>query len=449
MRQDPPAPYNPARLNRFWKDEPWDKLVPPGGFIQDFVLANRGIESPTKFAVWTGVFIVSSTIKRAAWLDWASKMYPNFYIIMVAPPRLNPKTEISARAERLLLDGYQKYLPPRLAVEKRTSMMLSRCTPESISLVLEASENEAWYNEATKTYEKVKGAEVLFLIEELSDFLGKQKYNEGLVSRLTSLYNCKDVHTDMTIARGLKVYHNVFVNLLGGTTRDGLTSSLTVDAFGSGFMSRVIIVYQYMPTRMFVVPIRQIPGLPPIEDQMKRLAWVAENAVGEYTLSPEALEFYSDWYPKFKQRLIRDGEFEKRGAGWSRLDIHMLKLGMVLRAQRYEPGTIIAASDLQLANQILEETVQDAGVALQDVGVSAYQKNLNHLKDYIRNGPSHSRTRAEVQPRMSRYGVDKEELRVMLMDLLQEGLTIELDGINQASPSSNGKEVYKWPGPAS
>ena len=99
-----------------------------------------------------------------------------------------------------------------------------------------------------------KGSQAAFVISELSSLLGKQNYNEGLVGKLTDLYDCKDYDDDTTISRGYKAFEDIYVTLLGATTRTALEESIPEAAFGEGFMSRVVLVYQHQRTRAYPEP---------------------------------------------------------------------------------------------------------------------------------------------------------------------------------------------------
>ena len=130
-----PIPYRVEDIeDKFWPEENWDHYVPETGWISDFVLALRGIETPTSFCLWTAISIISSVLKRDCWLRWVPQnLYPNFYIILIGPPKTGKTTAALFGDElmRYMVD----YLPTeRMKMQKKIEMYRSRITPEALCI---------------------------------------------------------------------------------------------------------------------------------------------------------------------------------------------------------------------------------------------------------------------------------------------------------------------------
>jgi hypothetical protein len=442
MTQPPKAFQEDDIQEKFWRQEPWDQNLPEEGFITDFILATRGVETPTKLSFWTAIWVISSALKRDTWLEWfPDPLYPNFFIFLVGPPKIVAKSTAVGFGEKILTH-FHEYIPnEEVKVRKEVNMLRSKATPEAMSVVMAPVEKPIMKN--GKVFKVDKGSQVAVAVSELSTFLGKQKYNEGLIDRLTHFYDCKDEDDEVTIGRGHNKFRNVYVTLIGATTPDHLVESIPEQAFGGGFMSRVVVAYQGHSTRDYPKP-RKVIGGPSIEDLRERLAWVAENAEGEYYLEPDAYDFYAEWYPRFKNQLAKGTE-DVKAKMKHRMDIHLLKLALILRAQRYTPGNNISLKEVKHALEILEHTYSDAQQSIENVGVSQYTGFLNRAREVIRK--KGKVTRRQLLQALSPYGCSAD-LLTKLTDQMLEAREIrgKLNGKEIKHASRNSNEFYIWTG---
>jgi len=449
-----PIVFNKDQLKVFWKEEEWDNLIPEGGFLSDFTTSVRGVETPSKFALWSGIFLISSVLKRDSYLRWyPSKIFPNFFIVIVGPPRILGKSTVVDYGDTQILSKYHTHFAGSIMQNRKEINIVRKSTPEALSLALEAEQRE-WYDpETKKTYSLDRGSQVALIVSELSTFLGKQKYNMGLIDRLTKLYDCKDIDDERTITRGKQEYRNGYVTLYGATTRDGLENSIPTEAFGTGFMSRIVIVSSEKPTRSFPIPlpVTYIDGGGidwPTELQM-RLAWVAEKGVGEFNFSPEAKEAYVTWYHSFKKGLTKKKD-EKSISMRTRMDNHLVKLMIILRAQRYEgvvgedEARIITLLDFQQAQGILNATFSDSLYTMENTNASEWTKWYNRIQGLIRGETA--KERRSLLTAMSPYGCNAVTVGNIIKQLHEEGKVriVDESGKKQTNPSSKGKEKYIW-----
>ena len=436
-----PIPYDEAKIqDKFWEAEEWDEFIPTGGWISDYVLSMRGIQAPTAFGIWGAIAALSAMLKRDVWLEWVPEpLYPNFYIFLVGPPKTGKSVTIRY-VERLVKAAPNYIKNQGIAHLKMVNIQRSKATPEGLSLAL-TQRNLSW-NENGEYGSLKTGSELTMLISELANLLGKQNYNAGLVSRLTDLYDCKDEDDELTIGRGAKKFKNIYVTMLGGTTRTSLETEVPIEVFGEGFMSRVVLVSQPIPTRAYPYP-RWIPDGPSTNEIARRLAWVVQKA-GEFTLAPDTRDAYNKWYQKFHKRLIK-GADDKYAAMMNRYDIHLLKLALIIRVQRYEGGEVISLEDFEMARKLLERTIEKAEKAVENVGMTFYTKMYNRTKVILMR--KKKVTRRTVLTSLSPYGATADIVWRVLEHLLQEDLiTVSIDGVEKRGISTLGKEVYQWIG---
>ena len=401
----PPVPVDVNFRRDLWNPEPWDALLPSPGFITDLVTTTRLIESPTKFIVWSALFILSTIMKRDTWFRWhPGGLYLNLYIWLVAPPRICAKSTAVGIAERAA-DMISELLENQhTASKKKLNIHRSKSTPEFLYDLLEPQK----YGDSLESH-------LALVLSELTVFLGQKQYMLGMIDLLTTLYDSREKDEEGTRGRGKHVFKNIYVTMFGATTPDHIASSLPEEAFGGGFMSRVLMIYQATSTRNFPVP-HELPGAPTVEELAQRLAWIAENAIGEYHLSSEAFDAYNDWYYPFKESLETDqNKVEK-----ARMDTNLLKLATLIRVQRYEPGNEVSIEDFLTAKNLLNDAYQSGEDLLSDVGTPEFYQTLSKVQKFLTTqGPQ---TRGRVLREFQKQGMTVELLDNITRHLLQTGV---------------------------
>jgi hypothetical protein len=439
----PPVPLDERDFEHFWGPDETDKLIPAPGFLSDFILALRGTECPTVFCLWSGLWAISTLLKRETWYEWfPTPLFPNLYVVLVAPPRLCGKSTVARWASSVAEESVLHLASPLLREQKRINLLRAKASPESLSILLEPVKKNV-KDEDDNYHGVVRYPQIALMLSELTTFLGKQKYNVGLIDRLTDLFDCAD-SDDLTISRGYKIFKETYVTLLGGTTPDKLRLSIPDEAFGGGFMSRAIVVWKDDTEREFPKPRVVAPLTTPEWKQTlaERLAWVVENAQGAYTMEPEAWKIYETWYATFHKTLRKDDN-EKTKEMRVRLDSHLIKVALLIRAQRYEPGRVITTSDLQQAMKLLDSTYKHNSIATEDVGVSNYTRHYNSLiRSFRKRGKM---THRQVIQLMSPRDCDSVAACRMLDQLFLAGrIDVRLDGEERKEVTRLGREVYFW-----
>jgi hypothetical protein len=438
-----PTPFDEGMIEeRFWKQEEWDINLPSPGFITDFILRYRGIETPTKLQVWSALFIISSVVKRDAWFKSFPRPYLlNLFVFLVAPYAICAKTWAITSADVEIVSTFHSLLP---SLEERAAKTLhivrTRGTSEGIFHYLKPRSFHVINPDTKKFIKTVTDSSACFIISELATFLNKKQYNTGLIDDLTNLFDCRPIEDKLTVKDKLEVVKNSYTTIIGGTTPEGLAASIPEAAFGDGFLSRVIIAYQDNLTRSYHVN-QPVIGGPTKEDLQERLAWIAHNAKGEYVFSTAADKEFSDWYYDFRKRISNDPTLMRKGFG--RYPMHLRKVATLLRINRYEEGREVTLTDLREAKRLLDATLSTSQAALENVGVDTLQKVINLLTIYIRRRGEVGRNR--LLTNHSGRGITSSIINLALRELISLGyIDVFHNGHKQNGLSSNGKEVYRW-----
>ena len=455
---DAPVPYDEASDPKpFWTSDPGDELLPKRkGFITDCVYRHRGKEITTLFTIWSTLFILSSAVKREAWVRFGPKrLWTNFYCILVGPAGIAHKTEAINDATEIL-ERFGEYLEDNdFKLMKTINIIADKASPEALLEALlprnkEPKGEQGFFFKDKNGEVKLdpitkkrlwysKTSEAAIVAHEFATFAGNQRYNTGLTDNLLALYECDRTFSWRTVKRKLVTLRNLHTTLISGTTLASFRSSVNEGTRSDGFLSRTVLVYcPKTEGRKFSRP-RIVPGAPTQDELAKRLAWVVSNTIGEYDLSPEADKYYDHWYCNWKDELENDTQYQGLK---SRVDVLVLKVALLLRAARYDSRyKTIDLQDIKDAIMIIKKTWFEALPMIR--GFENDEKSfIGHLEEYIRARGTVDRLKLLRQAKFK-----ANDLREGLTMLCEEGkIEIHLGEEAKSYPSSNSKETYTWCG---
>lgn len=299
------------------RDE-FDALVPPTGWLHDYIEYTRGTESPTVYHFFAAVCVLGATISRRAYMARGSgNLYPNLNCVLVAPPGICRKTT----ACNIAVDLFRRI---------GGNVLADKMTAEALV-------------ESFKTSPSATG---LLYAPEWAVMLGREEYLRSLTPVLTAWFDCPDTWSSMTIARGTPVLTNIGISHLAATTTDWIQTSITKDALSGGFFSRLLFVVQYGTPRKFPDP----PALSAtLATKLLDHLLAIQQTTGVVVKSPEAQKWWVDWYMNRKASSL-----EKQFAGYSeRKPDRLLQLSMILNAAEDSKSLEVSVETIVRAEKIL------------------------------------------------------------------------------------------------
>jgi len=368
----------------------FDLLVPKSGFLHDYVEWTRNTEPPTAFHFFVAATVLGASLGRNVSFDkGAYQVYPNLCIIVVAPTGRCRKTSACN-------------LGTSMYVQSGGLMLADKLTPEALVEALKDKANAAG----------------LIYAPELAVFLGKQKYNEGMVPLLTALFDCPKEWTASTIGRGDVTLTNVALSALLCSTIDWMQTAIPKDAFGGGFMSRFLFVVQESTPRVFPLP-------PPLNSDVKKfLAKALQNAkmkTGNFSLTPNGHEWYDHWY---RTRGAQHGD--KQYAGYfERKPDHMIRLAMVMKVAAVPGELTLSAEDLQAAERILVWLEQWLPSTFDEMTTNATGEDQTRIMRHLKQAGGQLEHSSLLRKNSSK--MNAEQFR-RAMTTLREAKLVELDG---------------------
>jgi hypothetical protein len=275
----------------------FDSLVPRTGWLRDYINLTSGIEPPTVFHFFAGAVAIGAVLARNVYFPrGANTIFPNLAVIVVAPSgKCRKTTACNVSMNMLRRIGHR--------------VLADKITPEAF----------------VETFKDSTNTTGVIYAPELAVFLGKQKYQEGMVPMLTALFDCPQVWQSATIMRGEAELRNVAISMLGASTIDWIQTAIPRDAFGGGFMSRLLFVVQEDTPRKFPLPD------PLSEVETARLTEELRNfgkLNGKFTFGPASQKWFTEWYMGRSDY----GTENRQYAGYfERKPDHLLRVAQVLQ----------------------------------------------------------------------------------------------------------------------
>lgn len=288
---------------------------PRGDWIEDYLAYTSGIISPDLFRLWTAIGTLAAALERRCWIETSSGLlYPNLFVLLVAPPGVG-KTESIKRGEELL------------SLTKKFKI-----APKSVT---SASLVDAVGEAARRT--PIDGQ----LVEYSSLFLPAGElgvllpaHDLGFLSILNDLYDNPANYTEKrrTLDRNTDIVRPQ-INILGGSQPAYLTSLLPEEAWNMGFTSRMIMVYANSAPKkpLFSFDPRDYALLERQKAHLVAHLSKLGSAHTPFTLTQGAMDNISLWHLAGGPPIPQHSRLAHYN---SRRTIHLLKLCMVASVSR-------------------------------------------------------------------------------------------------------------------
>lgn len=361
-------------------------------FLKNYSIYTGGNEAPKIFHYWSGMVALSAIVSRRVYLHLGYfDIQPNLYVVLVGTPGTKKTTAMNS-AKDLIYD--LKDIP--FSAECITKQAI--CQHMALN--------------CAKTYTDSEGAVVTYtpysiFATELSHFLGMGTAKE-MVDFLTTIYDQR-FYESKTKNKGTDVIIGPYITLLACTTPDWIRGWMREDVITGGFSRRALFV-NYTGARERIPRPVVTPEM--IKAREACLIWARRlmQVQGEFSMSPEAIEFYDSWYKglEIPQNYLA-GYFESK-------HVQLLKSAMLISLSE-SVDLKINKSHLELALAALDETERDMAQVFEGIGrnelnlIAAKLLEILHFSEGVM---------AEKQLRLVMYReADADELAKVLVHLEQ------------------------------
>lgn len=369
-------------------------------------------ESPRRFWLWGGIFTIGAALQRKVWLPFGLELlYPNLYIMLVAPPGKCRK-------------GAPLGLAKRMLEEIRINVAVDSSSKRALTKQLEEFAKTGYFEIGGKPRTQCAMA---IISKELSSLLAVDP--KGMIEVLTDLYDSHDSWLYKTSGQGSDSLHNICICAFIGSTPGWIAANLPEEALTGGWASRVAVIAELQKYRRITVP-----PTPPIEQYNALLADLAHIAsiVGEFRWGEGAFEIFDSWYQRLDSKYTEVKD-DRLHSFLERIHIMVLKVAMILRVA-YSDDLVITSNDIGQAIDLLEEVLSTAGEGFAGQGRSRTSVDVQRIIVQLRTVKV--ATFKELL-QMNFRNTNKTELKEVLD-------TIEAMGVAKLTYNTNGDPVYTW-----
>jgi len=384
---------------------PSEDVFPKRGWLREYLTYTARHEAPDLFHFWVGVAVICGAVRRNIYFEQGYyRVYPNFYVVLVAPPGACKKSTATNIGVELLGN-----VPG-------VNIIREKITPEG--LIVNLHENIKLQTKSGGTVLEPSATGFIHA-PELAVFLGRQTYNEGIIALLTSLFDCHTKWEYTTRGSGRLTLHNIHITILGATTPDLLTQVIPDSAFGGGFLSRVLFVVRESTDRCEPFPVIRDP----LERERLLAKLVAMSAVtGQVVQSDAARAWCVEWYSTQRRQAQDDialsGYYERKQE-------HLIKLCMVLLLS-YGEELVITPEIYQQALNILNYTEMTMADAFTHVQTTAVGRDHERILRQLASAGGRLR-HSELLKRNYGY-LSADGFRKAIATLREAGLITEITG---------------------
>lgn len=297
-------------------------------------------ESPRHFWFWGGLVTLTSALQRKVWVPFGLEpIYPNLYVILVAPP---------GRCRK----GAPLSLSRKLLHEAKVRTSVDSTTKRAFTKELEKIGKSMYFE-----YEGLMcpNTSMCIVSKELSSLLAIDP--KSMIELLTDLYDSHDQWAYKTSGEGQDFLYGLCINLLGATTPTWIAANLPEEAIGGGFTSRLALIHGEKKYKRVTIP--REPPTELFKDLVRDLSHI-KTLTGEFRWGDDgAFEIFDMWYQGLG-KVRRATPNEKLHSFIERMHIMVLKVAMALRVS-YSDNLTFTRSDIEYAIGTLDGVLREAG----------------------------------------------------------------------------------------
>jgi hypothetical protein len=359
------------------------------------------IESSYQYKLWTAMGILGAATRKNVWMGLAGKrLFLNGLIILVGPSG-NRKTTALEVALPLIKDA------------------------ECIQVIQDSATCPAMLERMSQieypdlNNQMKKQGHVLVYAEELTTFLTKSSLKEGQASQfMCKLLDCGDEAHHRTRGGGHLFIHDPYLHMITATTPAGIADTFTNLTWTGGLASRALFIYgnrfKKNPNPKELNPL--------IAENLIRDLRHIGSLSGEFTFSPRAQEYYTEWYMQ-----LEEGDEDSPVAGLLNRGGTLARKFGCLISLAYKDNLIVNLKDLKEAIIAFEQIKSNLeSIAKEDIKVQLAD-DLHRIYRLVKKHKTITRTR--LMQRVAKYGVHKRRLDETLDYLVEMGtILVESQG---------------------
>jgi len=358
----------------------------------------KGTECPEIYNLWVGLSTISAVAQRKIFMEHDYfKTHTNMYVVLVGPSGGRKSSAI--RLGKNLLTEVPKY---------GYKVHFSSNATSAAALI------QQFIKLSNEPHQSLTATS-----SELGSLITAN--DTDIVGFLTDIYDCEPGWDKQTISRGLELIEKPWLNLLGATTPDWMTSNLGKLSIEGGFVRRVLFIY---------AEDHGLVAFPEMTDEQRKLQRdlthdLAQIAALEGTFDfadTTAKNFYRDWYEDPK-RLKHNKDSRLRGYFECKAD-HLRKVAMILSLAESD-SMKVTKENLAAGLNLLGEIESGMQTALASVGKNPFNTDLDRMAHQVSSAGKLSYKKLFA---MNVHALEKRQFDESLVTLVEIDRIVIKDG---------------------
>lgn len=335
-------------------------------FVQSYCsLTERTTEAPVEFAMWAGLYAASVAMGRNGKIaEGFYDIYPNVYILLIAPPGVATKSTVLRWANKALAGVPQ---------------LKARLGPNSGSWQGIINFMQGKQTSFDRDGKKAIGSFIALAISEFGTCFDGER---DTVDFFTDVWDCPDRFFRTLVSRDIDLPFPT-CSLFACTTPIWIQQNFGQHMQGGGFSSRCIFVYadkkaRFVPRPSKLLSEKEASQLhQPYQNYLGKLCKVT----GDSQLTPEADEMFATMY---QDRIWKPASNQRAENYRARKAVHILKLA-ILYASGLNGPPVITTTHLQLAEAAIDRSETYMHNVLAATATNEHIRLKNVLVEYLRH----------------------------------------------------------------
>jgi hypothetical protein len=384
-------------------------------WLDSYLKYTSNTEPRRSFRLWTGVSVVAGALQRKCYMSHGlTPLYPNLYIVLVAPPGKARKSTAMNSGRDLL-----KEVKVKLAPTTNTREGLIKVISEANSL--SSLQHEELYKRAF-----INHSSLTVFSGEFGVFMGE---DAKMIQDLQDMFDCPTEFEYNTKTDDLKVYiENLWLNIMGATTPKYIRGLFNrSDLVGGGLASRIIFVYEEDKEKSIPLPIMTKSEKALRKDLIHDLN-IIKSLSGEFKFTEEFINLYATWYTNmdndsggFKQDSFREYE--------SRRQVHLMKLCIIFSASR---SNEMVLRDIDFNRALEELTLVEEKMFKVFLGVGEL-KDAQVIANIVNYVESVGEIRYDELYKVFVYDIDAKRFMEAISNLIRAGKLTKVQDPNNST----------------
>lgn len=363
---------------------------------------------PDKFHRWSGVSAIAGALERKVWIERQFNLYPNMFILMVAPPAIGKSTATDVAVKDFLMN---------LKTEGKEINFLATQNSEA-SFIDQMTRSKRF----TYGVSEIAHSSSYLYASEASNALKEIAGGGSFISCLTEFYDCPTRWKKQLMSRpeGINIF-NGCLNIMACCTFSHLKKLVPKDEAEGGFASRLVyIIHDEVIARS---PRWRKGGRNP-EVQAKLLEDLQQIYAlkGPFRPTDEFVDHYQEWFPKQDLATQQLGS-ERLKYFMARKHTNVLKLSMICSISETS-SLVLEKKHWDRALALIEEEETKISVILDNSVDKGRQEGLTYF--IMRVIASHGGTcsRQELISGLAKKGIPLNQIDPTLQQLTNGKLII-------------------------